>query len=61
MLGRMNGKLAVLAIVGLTGAGCSKLEGRIAPDFTLDSLEGRSVSPASQRGSVVLLSFWAVG
>lgn len=38
-----------------------ELSGEAVPDFTLSSLDGRSVSPASYKGKVVLLSFWAVG
>ena len=37
------------------------LSGKSTPDFTLSDLDGRSVSPASYKGKVVLLSFWAVG
>lgn len=33
--------------------------GDIAPDFTLNTLDGRSVSLKSLRGKVVLLNFWA--
>jgi peroxiredoxin len=34
-------------------------EGQIAPDFTLESIDGKSVSLSSHRGKVVLIAFWA--
>jgi len=37
----------------------SNLPGRPAPDFTLVSLDGDTISLASLRGQVVLLNFWA--
>ena len=33
--------------------------GEIAPDFTLETLDGQSVSLADHRGSLVVLDFWA--
>ena len=55
--------LTWLAGAGLSGAGCSQsiATGRVAPDFSLSDLDGKSVSLSSQKGSVVLLTFWAVG
>jgi len=44
------------------GAGAEKphpLAGKSAPDFTLQDLDGRSVSLKSLRGKVVVLDFWA--
>jgi cytochrome c biogenesis protein CcmG/thiol:disulfide interchange protein DsbE len=40
-----------------TGAG--KLAGQTAPDFTLSSLDGRTVKLSDFRGQAVLLNFWA--
>jgi peroxiredoxin len=54
---------AVAAGLALASSGCAKPAGagRLAPDFSLNDLGGKSVSLASQRGNVVLLTFWAVG
>jgi peroxiredoxin len=35
------------------------LEGKIAPDFALPDLAGRTTRLADQRGKVVLVNFWA--
>jgi peroxiredoxin len=55
--------LTWLAGAGLSGTACSQSisTGRVAPDFSLSDLDGKSVSLSSQKGSVVLLTFWAVG
>ena len=37
----------------------SALTGKPAPDFTLESLEGRKFSLADYRGKTLVLSFWA--
>jgi peroxiredoxin len=34
-------------------------EGQVAPDFTLESIDGETVSLSSHRGKVVLIAFWA--
>ena len=49
------------AAVRLTGlfTGSGNLGGRLAPDFTLDSLSSGPVSLSAFRGKVVLLNFWA--
>ena len=35
------------------------VKGKLAPDFTLDSLNGKPVTLSSFRGQAVLLNFWA--
>jgi peroxiredoxin len=47
----------------LAAVGCSAGlgTGRVAPDFTLDSLAGQSVSLSQYKGNVVLLEFWSIG
>ncbi|MGH7865348.1 MAG: TlpA family protein disulfide reductase [Candidatus Binataceae bacterium] len=42
------------AVPGVAGG-----DGRIAADFTLEDLSGKSVSLASIRGKVIFLNFWA--
>lgn len=50
-------KLACAVLLAL--AACSDTGSRAAPELSLPSLEGGTVSLASQRGKVVLLNFWA--
>src|SRR5713226_10706223 len=39
--------------------GASKLQGQLAPDFSLTSLDGKTVKLSDYRGKAVLLNFWA--
>ncbi len=41
------------------GAEAAALSSQIAPDFTLQTLDGESVTLSSLRGKVVLINFWA--
>src|ERR1700687_4895731 len=39
--------------------GISKLQGQLAPDFSLAALDGKIVKLSDFRGKAVLLNFWA--
>ena len=39
----------------------AELVGKLAPDFSLEDMDGRDVSLKDYRGKVVLLSFWGYG
>jgi peroxiredoxin len=39
--------------------GTSKLQGQLAPDFSLAALDGKTVKLSDFRGKAVLLNFWA--
>lgn len=59
----MLGAAALVAAGGCQSGGgsSSMLLNRESPDFSLKTLSGENVSLGSHRGSVVLISFWAVG
>jgi peroxiredoxin len=50
---------AALAAVGADRAGAALSPSAPAPDFTLRSMAGSNLRLAEQRGSVVLVNFWA--
>lgn len=55
--------IATITLLVLT-AGCSSSQvgpqvGKIAPDFTLTSLNGETISLSALKGNTVLLNFWA--
>jgi peroxiredoxin len=51
--------LAVFMVSGCTKHEEPAVEGKSAPDFTLNDLSGRPVQLSSLKGKVVLLNFWA--
>ena len=42
-----------------TDAAATKLQGKLAPEFTLVDLDGKKVSLADYKGKAVLIDFWA--
>ncbi len=42
-----------------SGDGANDLTGKIAPDFSLKTLDGKDVKWSDQKGNVVLVDFWA--
>jgi len=61
------GLVVVLALIALLASGFghdpralpSRLEGRAAPDFTLETLDGDTVAFSELRGRPVVLNFWS--
>jgi peroxiredoxin len=57
--------IALMLFVGLRVArkphtsAVSEMKGNVAPDFTLQSLDGKAVRLSDYRGKAVLLNFWA--
>ena len=57
--------IALMLVVGLRMARrtqqspVSQIKGDVAPDFTLQSLDGKTVHLSDYRGKAVLLNFWA--
>ncbi len=52
--------LTVSALAGPHGAGALCLQaGDTAPDFTVEDIDGKSVTLSDYRGKVVFLAFWA--
>ncbi len=56
--------ICTVALTGLLWAADNKkdtksLEGQPAPDFTMQTLDGKTVKLSDQKGSVVLMDFWA--
>lgn len=54
----------VLALLGLLGWGLNNaqkgpVENGLAPDFTLQGFDGRTVTLSELRGQVVIINFWA--
>jgi cytochrome c biogenesis protein CcmG/thiol:disulfide interchange protein DsbE len=58
---------SILPVLGLLAYGLTRdpniiespLPGRVAADFTLESLDGQTISLRDLRGKVVVLNFWA--
>ena len=48
-----------LSSAGHLGATRADVEDKVAPDFTLQSIDGKTVRLSDFRGKAVLLNFWA--
>jgi peroxiredoxin len=55
----MVGKIAALGLAAFFAVPGRYMVGRPAPDFTVQTLEGKTVSLDRYRGRAVLISFWA--
>src|SRR6185369_9624225 len=51
-------RVVYLALVCLLSLGSVHADSRPAPQFSANSLDGRTISNSSLRGNVVLLQFW---
>lgn len=60
-MNRMTRKIAVLALLAaaLPLGASSGLNGQAAPDFSLQSFSGETLSLSKYRGDVVMINFWA--
>lgn len=63
-LGRTLVILAVVALLSLLGWGLARAQegpkgSGLAPDFTLETFDGQSVTLGDLRGQVVVINFWA--
>ena len=53
---RLLGSLSILLLLNFSGCSSQPVD---APDFTLDSVTGESITLSDFKGKVVLLDFWA--
>jgi peroxiredoxin len=55
--------VAAVALLGICaargGSDTKSLEGKPAPDFSFDTIDGKKVSLSQEKGNVVLLDYWA--
>ena len=49
----------VLSAITFAVGDPTELKGKVAPDFTLTTLDGASVKLSSLKGNVVMVDFWA--